>query len=300
MPTTCCNPGEYAAETSSPTSLPSADFNFAPVSGTSAVNSVKPPAAAAAIEVDPEFQAQIRQLFLGSAPAKLASVREAANAFVQDQGSSMQFPLLVDLFRNIHSLTGNAAVAGCRAIANFASTFEAFLQELQQKPKYINASTTRTVVKSVDLIESLFAAPADESSPAFKPAPVLVVTGDPMAGQAICIALEKAEIEATVASDPAHALQLASSGGCSSVVMSVQLPGVSGFELCAQMQEQPAFDRTPVLFVTDLKDFEAHSQPDFLGDNDVMASPYLLIELTLKALGQFETRRRARQQQAAA
>ncbi len=274
----------------------------AQVSGTSAVNSVMPLAAApaAAIEVDPEFQAQIRQLFLGSAPAKLASVREAANAFVQDQGSSMQFPLLMDLFRKVHSLTGNAAVAGCRAIANFASTFEAFLQELQQKPKYINASTTRTVVKSVDLIESLFAAPADESSPAFKPAPVLVVTGDPMAGQAICIALEKAEIEATVANDPAHALQLASSGGCSSVVMSVQLPGVSGFELCAQMQAQPAFGRTPVLFVTDLKDFEAHSQPDFLGDNDVMASPYLLIELTLKALGQFETRRRGKQQQAAA
>ncbi len=269
----------------------------ASVSGTSTASNVVP--LPSTPEVDPEFQAQIRQLFLGSASAKLAAVREAANAFVQDQGSSMQFPLLVDLFRKVHSLTGNAAVAGCRAIANFASTFEAFLQELQQKPKYINASAARTVVKSVDLIESLFTAPGDESPSSFKPAPVLVVTGDPMAGQAISMALEKAEIEATLASDPAHALQLASSGGGSSAVMSVQLPGVSGFELCAQMQAHPAFGRTPVLFVTDLKDFEAHSQPGILGDNDIMASPYLLIELTLKALAQFETRRREKQQQAA-
>lgn len=251
-------------------------------------------------EVDPEFQAQIRQLFLNSAPAKLTSVREAAHAFVQDEGSSMQFPLLVDLFRKVHSLTGNAAVAGCRAIAHFASTFEAFLQELQQKPKYINPSSTRTVTRSVDLIEALFAAPVEESPSAAKPLPVLVLTAEPMAGQAIAMALEKAEIGSVVANDPAHALQLADEGGYSSVVMSSQLPGLTGFELCAQMQSQAAFGRTPVVFVSEVKDFEAHSQSELLGENDIIASPYLLIELTLKVLGYAEMSRAQKQQQQAA
>jgi PleD family two-component response regulator len=250
--------------------------------------------------VDPEFQAQIRQLFLNSAPAKLTSVREAANAFVQDEGSSMQFPLLVDLFRKVHSLTGNAAVAGCRTIAHFASTFEAYLQELQQKPKYINASSTRSVVRSVDLIEALFGAPADDAAAAIpKPLPVLVVTAEPMAGQAIAMALEKAEIGSCVANDPAHALELAAEGDYSSVVMSSQLPGLTGFELCAQMQSQSVFGRTPVVFVSDLKDFEAHSQSELLGENDIIASPYLLIELTLKVLGYAEMSRAQKQQAAA-
>ncbi len=37
------------------------------------------------------------------------------------------------------------------------------------------------------------------------------------------------------------------------------------------------------------KFFEAHSNPEILGENEVMAAPYLLIELTLKALTQVES-----------
>jgi len=246
------------------------------------------PASVLMPQVDPEFQAQIRQLFLSGAPAKLESVRDAAKAFIQDQGSSMQFPLLVDLFRKVHSLTGNAAVAGCAGIAHFASTFEAFLQELQQKPKFINASSARTVLRSVELIETLFQNSETETADSPKPAPVLVVTGETMSSQTICMALEKAEIESVIANDSAQALSLVMAGNYSSVVMMINLPGMNGFELCAQLQAQAAFGRTPVLFISELKDFEAHSNPEILGDNEVMASPYLLIELSLKALTQVE------------
>lgn len=269
--------------------------SIAPAFGTAApvappVPAAERPAPALMVmpQVDPEFQAQIRQLFLSSAPAKLESVRDAAKAFIQDQGSSMQFPLLVDLFRKVHSLTGNAAVAGCVGIAHFASTFEAFLQELQQKPKFINASSARTVLRSVELIETLFQNSETESTDSPKPAPVLVVTGETMSSQTICMALEKAEIESVIANDPGQALRLVGSGSYSSVVMMINLPGLNGFELCAQFQAQGAFGRTPVLFISELKDFEAHSNPEILGENEVMASPYLLIELSLKALALVE------------
>jgi PleD family two-component response regulator len=250
-------------------------------------------------QVDPEFQAQIRQLFLNGASAKLESVRDAANAFIQDQGSSMQFPLLMDLFRKVHSLTGNAAVAGCSDIAHFASTFEAFLQELQQKPKFINASSARTVQRSVELIEVLFRNSETEGGGRAKPAPVLVVTGETMSSQTICMALEKAEIESFIANGPSQALSLVASGRYSSVVMMINLPGMNGFDLCAQFRAQAAFGRTPVLFISELKDFETYSNPEILGENEVMASPYLLIELTLKALTQVETVRLQRYSAAA-
>ncbi|MBK7999853.1 MAG: response regulator [Verrucomicrobia bacterium] len=257
------------------------------------------PSAPAMPQVDPEFQAQIRQLFLSSAPAKLSSVREAATAFVQDQGSSMQLPLLADLFRRVHSLTGNAAVAGCTAIAHFASTFEAFLQELQQKPKFINQSTVRTVTRSVETIEGLFKISQAGGSDSGKHASVLVVTSDVMSSQTIGMALEKANLESTIANDPAQAIALAGAGTFSAVVMTVNFPGLSGFELCAQMQTQGAFGRTPVLFISDLRDFDAHSNPEVIGENEIMASPYLLIELSLKALTLVEGSRLQRYSEAA-
>ena len=238
----------------------------------------------AALEADPEFQAQIRQLFVGSAPGKLAAVRDAANGFVQDQGSSMQLPLLIDLFRKVHSLTGNAAVAGCAQIAHYASIFEAFLQELQQKPKFINQSSARTVLKAVELVELLFQR-SDEPAPGESgPPSVLVVDGDPMSSQAAVMALEKGELKASVAAEPTQALALLASEPFATVVMAVNLPGMDAFELCAQMQALPACAQTPVLIVTTLADFEAHSHPEVLGENDVIAAPYLLIELALKAV----------------
>jgi len=239
---------------------------------------------AAALEADPEFQAQIRQLFVGSAPGKLAAVRDAANGFVQDQGSSMQLPLLIDLFRKVHSLTGNAAVAGCVQIAHYASIFEAFLQELQQKPKFINQSSARTVLKAVELVELLFQRSNEPAPGASGPASVLVVDGDSMSSQAAVMALEKGELKASVAAEPTQALALLASEPFAAVVMAVNLPGMDAFELCAQMQALPACAQTPVLIVTTLADFEAHSHPEVLGENDVIAAPYLLIELALKAV----------------
>lgn len=252
-------------------------------------------AAPAAPEVDPEFQAQIRQLFLGSAPGKLAAVRDASNAFVQDQGSSMQLPLLADLFCKVHSLTGNAAVAGCARIAHYASIFEAFLQELQQKPKFINASTSRTVVMAVAFVEFLFQQAAEPDGPATAALPLLVVDGDATSCQAIAMALEKAELKAEVAFEPAQGLALLAGGTFSSAIIAVNLPGMSGFELCAQMQA--LCSQTPFLFLTTLDDFSEHSNPEVLGENDLIAAPFLLIEMTLKAVTLVEW---ARMQKAAA
>ena len=265
----------------------------------SAPASVEKPGAASQMDVEPEFQAQIRQLFLTSAPAKVATVRDAANAFVLDQGSSMQIPLLGDLFRKVHSLTGNAAVAGCSQIANYASTFEAFLQELQQKPRFINASTARTVVKAVEFVEWLFQQPAESAVAPAAAAAVLVVDANAMSSQAISMAIESGGYQPSAVSDPAQALGALARGSFVSVVIATELLTMSGFELCAQMQALGGHGCIPVLFVSPLAGFLAHSTPEVLGENEVLASPFLLIELTLKTVTQVEGVRLRKYQAAA-
>lgn len=253
-----------------------------------------PPAAelSSARTVDPEFQAEIRQLFVGGGPAKLEAMRSLALALgtLPSDPSEVATGRIAELFRKIHSLTGNAAVAGCPAIAHHASTFEAFLQELQQKPRFINASTVRTVSKALDFCSLLFRYALDGDPPDLARR-ILIVDGDPMSGQAIALTLEKQGLRTHLAGDPIEAMTLASTENFDLIVAATELPGMSGFEACAQLQTLPGTAGVPVLFVTPNDQFEAHANPEVIGANDVIARPFLIIELTLKADILLETRR---------
>jgi len=146
------------------------------------------------------------------------------------------------------------------------------------------SSSARSVLKAVEFVELLFQRSDEPVPDASVQAALLVVDGDSMSSQAAVMALEKGELKASVAAEPTEALALLASEPFAGVVMAANLPGMDAFELCAQMQALPACAQTPVLIVTTLADFEAHSNPEVLGENEVIAAPYLLIELALKAV----------------
>jgi len=235
-------------------------------------------------EADPEFQAQIRQLFLSSSTTKLGSIRNLATSFVQGESGMQQAILLTELFRKIHSMTGNAALAGCGQIAEFASTFEALLQELLQQPAFINASTRRTVAKSVDFLELQFHSTGSLDAESSFEEKVLVLEADPVSAKNIQQTLSQLALVTEMSVDAAEALGLMASGPYSLVIVPADMPGISGFELFAQMQSLPGHGHTPAVFLTGFENFHAHTNPEVLGDNDVLAKPYLGIELILKAV----------------
>lgn len=247
------------------------------------------PAPATALTLDPEFQAQIRQLFVAGAPAKLEGIRKIALSLA-DNPSAASAEQIADLFRKVHSLTGNAAVAGCSAIAHHASTFEAFLQELQQKPRFVNASTVRTVLQGLDFVSLLFEHALDGEPPELGRR-ILVLDGDPMSGQAIALTLEKAGFRAHMAGDTEEALKLGAAECFDLIVAAAELPDMTGFEACSQLQSLPGCVHAPVLYVSSGAQFAACSKPEVLGQNDIIARPFLIIELTLKAIILLETRR---------
>jgi DNA-binding response OmpR family regulator len=62
------------------------------------------------------------------------------------------------------------------------------------------------------------------------------------------------------------------------------MPGMSGFELCTRLRTYPTNKRTPVIFVTGLTDFESRARSTLSGGNDLIAKPFLFMELAVKAL----------------
>jgi PleD family two-component response regulator len=195
---------------------------------------------------------------------------------------------LNELFHKVHSITANAAVAGCVAIAHFASTFEAFLKELQQKPKYINNSTLRTVANSVNFLAVLLDQATQPAAAAAPTPSILVVDTDPVSAQTVELALAKAELPITTLENPNDVLRVMGETRYDLVVIALDLAGLNGIELYTRMRTLTNHVSTPVLLVTTLNDLDNHISLITGAETDIIARPFLLMELTVKAVMQLQ------------
>jgi len=236
---------------------------------------------------DAAFQAQLRQSFLQTMPATLTASRTALQALAKNPDEATRVRQLQELYRRIHAMTGNAGVAGVLHIAQMGDALEALVKELYDKPRNINASTLRSVALAIDFLGVLFErsrqpqARATESQ--LQPS-ILVVDDEAISRRAVTYALEKAKLKAVSVENPEAALQMLAEKTFDLVFLDVDMPGMNGFELCTKLRALQRNKTTPVVFVTSLTDFESRANSTISGGNDLIAKPFLFIELTVKAL----------------
>jgi CheY-like chemotaxis protein len=233
---------------------------------------------------DAAFQAELRQTFLASAPADIAQMRALLQSLIKTEGDTARLPKLFDLYRKVHSLTSNSAVAAVSGVAKMSSALEALLKELYEKPKTLNASTLRTVAHTIDFLSVLLGHRSTEDSENLPPPNILVVDDEAISRRAVIYALEKAHLKCVSVEDPTVALKMLSENQFNLVFLDVDMPGMNGFELCTKLRTLPAHAKTPVVFVTGLTDFESRARSTLSGGNDLIAKPFLFMELAVKAL----------------
>jgi len=237
-----------------------------------------------AADADAEFQAGLHKEFVESPPATLATLRSVLQGLAKAEGEESQVKQLHELYRRIHALTGNAAVAGLKHIAQMTDALVALLKELYEKPRNITASTLRTVATSVDCLAFLFAHGTKPEQQEMPPPKILVVDDEVISRRAITYALEKARLKSVNVEEPNAALQLLSESRFDLVFLDVDMPGMNGFELCTKLRALPEHKKTPVVFVTSLNGFESRASSTMSGGNDFIAKPFLFMELAVKAL----------------
>jgi CheY-like chemotaxis protein len=245
-----------------------------------------PPAKAASLtsENDAEFQADLRKTFIDSLPTVLYSLRLGLQGLIKSENEMNRLRNVYDLYRRVHALNGNAGLAGLVQIAHMSSAFEALLKEIYEKPKNINASSIRTVASAVDFLGFLFergTLPERQEIPVSK---ILVVDDEAISRRAIVYALEKAKLKSVNVEEPEQALQLLAENDFDLIFLDVDMPGMTGYEVCAKLRAMPHLKKTPVVFVTSLNDFDNRTNSTMAGGNDFIAKPFLFIELTVKAL----------------
>jgi len=62
------------------------------------------------------------------------------------------------------------------------------------------------------------------------------------------------------------------------------MPGINGFDLSKKIKALPWNKSTPIIFVSRLADFQTRAKSTLSGGSDLIAKPFLLRELALKAM----------------
>ncbi len=243
------------------------------------------------MEVEQNFQQELRRGFAENLPQFIAYLRQRLQAFVKNESDTANLrwmeersAILFDMYRKAHSLTSGAGVAGCPMLARVSAAFEALLTELYENPKSINQSTTRTLAHTVDFLGQL--ANDVDATEAIKLglANVLVVDDEALSRKAVMRGLEKAELKAIDVADPGAAFEQCKKQTFDLIFLDIDMPGMNGYDLCKQIRQQPQYTKTPVVFVTGLTDFASRAKSTISGGNDLIAKPFLIIELAVKAL----------------
>jgi DNA-binding response OmpR family regulator len=238
-------------------------------------------------ESDTTFEADLRRSFLNSFPHTITAARNYLREIAKNTDENSRSQQLEELYRRIHTLTGNAAIAGLNPISQLADALEALIKELYEKPKNINASTLRTVATAVDFFPVLLEycrQPGVTDILAQSRPDILVVDDEAISRRAVTYALDKAKLPCSSLESPQAAVDLLAQRKFDLIFLDVDMPGMNGFELCTKLRSFQRNKTTPVVFVTSLTDFESRANSTISGGNDLIAKPFLFMELAVKAL----------------
>ncbi len=120
-----------------------------------------------------------------------------------------------------------------------------------------------------------------QAEPPFR---MLSVDDDPGIRDLVKRALALARLTPDGAKDPFEALELSGQQRYDLFILDLNMPGLSGFELCEKLRAAAAYKKTPVIFVTGSDNFESRVRSADSGGNDFIGKPFLPRELAVKAL----------------
>ena len=243
-----------------------------------------PGMAASGGDPDAVFQAELRSSFLASGQQSVAMLRGLLLSSSRSESEEGRLSRLQEMNQQVRQFSNNAAVVGLTEMARLAAALDALLKELHDKPKQITPSTLRTLAQTVDFLGMLFQRSSSLEGGKLASASCLVVDDEVISRRAVTHSLDRAGLKSVSVGSSSVALQLLGENQFDLVVLDIEMPEMDGFELCAKLRALPRHSDTPVVFVTSHTDFDSRAKSIRSGGNDLIAKPFLFMELAVKAL----------------
>jgi serine/threonine-protein kinase len=188
--------------------------------------------------------------------------------------------VLTEIAAAARGLSAAAGAAGLAGVAHLAGALEALARELVVQPARRSASNRRTLQQAASCLRAQLL----ERRPVAVAGRVLAVDDDRMARVLLTSALSKVGIVHDVVATPAEALQQIASGGHVLLLTDVVMDGMSGLQLAAKARQLPGRSHLPVIFVTGMDEFAGFFAAGEGTGTDLIAKPFLLMELGVKTL----------------
>jgi CheY-like chemotaxis protein len=214
----------------------------------------------------------------------LAKLKELSQFLLKAENKATQPPLVADLYRKAQEFAASEAVTDGGALQKVANSLVVFLKELCDLPQAVTPSSIRTVHQTVMFLEAVSKQPprnGTENPDLFK---VLVVDDEAVARRVIKGSLGLVQLTPDSAKDPIEALDLARTRRYDLFVLDVNMPVMTGYDLCERLRKSMEYEQTPVIFVTAWNTFESRLRFARSGGDDFIAKPFLPTELAAKTL----------------
>lgn len=200
---------------------------------------------------------------------------------VRGNGDLSRLTTLTQHVARAHRL---AKPAGFALTAHFATALEQFLTDLLHDPHAITPAARFTADRAVRCLDGLLALPEQPTSCQFSALTVLVVDDDAIACRLNANALARVALRAECLTNPHTARQRLQTQTYPLIILDIEMPELTGPELCRHLRTLPQHLHTPVLFVTAVDEFERRERALQHGADDLLAKPFLASELAIKAL----------------
>jgi len=116
---------------------------------------------------------------------------------------------------------------------------------------------------------------------------ILIVEDDVPIAMLMTSILTRAGIETEAATTGKKAFQMAADGHFALITLDLDLPDISGFEVCRRLKENPFF-QTPVIFVSGRPTQENRQRGHEVGAVDFIAKPFRVEEFVRRLLFHIE------------
>ncbi len=213
------------------------------------------------------------------APADIAKLRELCLAYIKAPTSVAK---LEPLAKSVQSLNADASKAGCARMALLTKAFDMLLGKIASKPARVTPSILQTLAEAADCLGVLLKSDETGSSEAALRSKVLAVDDDTVCNHVIVNTLKRANLDITSVEDPFEGLKLLQTNRYDLVLLDIDMPKLTGFEVCEKLRALPQYKTTPVIFVTAHSNFGNRTQGVLSGGNYFITKPVDPLELALK------------------
>ncbi len=268
-----------SAATASKTAVTAAKQNGSPAPNFSAGGDT---ATAIAPETDEAAGIQTAEQFLEYAIADMPVLREHCLAFIKAPSTDAGRSNLSSLRKRLCTLNAGAEKTACARLSLLAGAWESLLGEIERKPAIISPSILQTLAQAADCLRILLNNNVVSPMEPLPQARVLSVDDDEICNDVAVSALQRANMDADSSQDANAALALLEKNNYDLVLLDINMPGLTGFELCEKLRDLPHHEKTPVIFVTAFNNFENRKQSVLSGGGDLIAKPVSPLELALK------------------